>query len=65
MLSLPYFPADAEYGGCNEDDCHHHGTNPNERGGLNRGGTRKRLEIGGIGWRGYVQRGGGETSMIT
>ena len=36
-----------------------------EEGGLNRGGRRKRLEIGEIGWRGHVQGGVRDTSMIT
>ena len=34
-------------------------------GGLNRGGRRKRLEIGEIGWRGHIQGGVRDPSMIT
>ena len=40
-------------GGGDDNDCHHRGPNPNKGGG------------GGVGWRGHVQGGGGETSMIT
>ena len=40
------------------------GSNPNKRGGgLNIGG--RCWKLGGIGWRGQVQGGGGETVMIT
>ena len=34
-------------------------------GNLNRGGRSNRLDIGGIEWRGHIQGGGGDTSMIT
>ena len=48
-----------------DNDHHHHGPNPNKGGGgVEEGGGRGwRLE--GIGWRGHVQGGVGETSVIT
>ena len=49
-----------------DNDRHHHGPNNNMGGGgLNRRGSRNRLEIGGVGRRGNVQGGEGGTSMVT
>ena len=48
-------------GGGGYNDCHHHGTNPNRGGGVNRVGRRKRLVIEGERTkRTHPKRGGGQ-----